>query len=143
MQPKWSLVSCRFNLLDVFGMMLLALASLRIEAASLRHRNLQRADTSPKTDYDSCVLEEFTAAFPEKREPGLVATSCYIDCLKKYATFAPRMCYRHCVNALLNKPICAGAKEKAAKIATSHCATSCPVAAFNVGLAPGFCPPQP
>merc|ERR1719316_2205934 len=64
-------------------------------------------------------------------KPG-IAKVCYVDCLKGYSTFAPRMCYRLCANAL--------AKHKGVW-GTKVCKEICPVAAHALHMNPVFCPP--
>lgn len=65
------------------------------------------------------------------------ARNCYIDCLKGKATFAPRMCYRLCVNALTLKY--GGPTFDAG----NACANICPMAAHTLWMKSDFCPPLP
>lgn len=88
-----------------------------------------------RTQYDRCVFDEL-ANRPASAQHGF-ARNCYTDCLKGRATFAPRMCYRLCVNALTLK------YGDGNFDANNACANICPNAAFQLRIKSDFCPPLP
>lgn len=86
-----------------------------------------------RTEYDRCVFDELTNR-PPSQQHGF-AQNCYVDCLQGRASFAPRMCYRLCVNALtLKYPTIDGG---------GACAALCPAAAHSLWMNADFCPPLP
>jgi len=95
---------------------------------------VQKMTAGPKpyelrTEYDYCVSNEFRVT-PESRHQE-VALTCYKDCLRAKASFAPRICLRFCLNALERHYIDMGAEI---------CASVCPEAATSMQLADTFCP---
>eukprot|EP00418_Pyrodinium_bahamense_P098415 CAMPEP_0179047734 /NCGR_PEP_ID=MMETSP0796-20121207/19348_1 /TAXON_ID=73915 /ORGANISM="Pyrodinium bahamense, Strain pbaha01" /LENGTH=145 /DNA_ID=CAMNT_0020744185 /DNA_START=103 /DNA_END=540 /DNA_ORIENTATION=+ len=83
-----------------------------------------------RTEYDFCMLNEFRALPVTAHE--VVALTCYIDCLRAKATFAPRMCQRMCVNALERHGI--GSLE--------ICPRVCPEACRAVAISDQLCLPE-
>lgn len=89
-----------------------------------------------RTDFGRCIYDEF-ASNPAATLSG-ATLPCYIDCLKYKASYAPRMCQRMCVNALVFR-------GKAGDLATNTCISACPAAAAAPGvwIADFICPPMP
>mmetsp|Transcript_61784 Transcript_61784/g.186442 ORF Transcript_61784/g.186442 Transcript_61784/m.186442 type:complete len:145 (-) Transcript_61784:82-516(-) len=81
-----------------------------------------------RTEYDHCVSDEFRVRPVSRRDD--VALTCFVDCLKAKASYAPRLCPRLCLNALERHHI----KE------IEICLDVCPKACKRLSMLDTFCP---